>query len=52
LDTVDDTVWFGDYIAPTNTWFELPNDAATSSHTEGAVLTYNGSELSVDLLRD
>lgn len=50
LSTVDNTIWFGDNIAPTWVWFELPLDASTSSHTEWAVITYNGSELSVDLL--
>ncbi len=51
LSVKDDIVWFGDYATPIWTWFELPNDAQTSSHQEWAVLTYSWDTLIIDLLK-
>ncbi len=51
LATIDNYVWFGDKVVPLGVWFELPTDAQTSSHTEGAVMTYDNNVLTIDLLK-
>lgn len=51
LNTVDNKIWFGDKVVPVWAWFEIPNDAQTSTHTEGAVLTYDNNILTIDLLK-
>lgn len=50
LNTPEELVWFGNKIVPIGSWFELPSDAETSSHTQWAVLTYKDNKLTVDLL--
>lgn len=50
FDTVDDILWVGDYEAPVGDWFELPNDAGTSSVDEGALILYDGTRMTIDLI--